>query len=312
MNYNTDYYFDIMKRGGIIEKMSLLDKRERSRIMQQVELNAKQKGKYLNVDLPNFKEFVNDVVSKYPSSKKIVTNVLENPKNIIKEYVKHAHVGAEIENVVDKEWFKSILTLILKSAKAALNLAYNIIKSIRRYIGNKLATSNMVDKLAVGGVVTGISLSLAGLTGGLTACVILIALSMWLNRANEKLTSINVKDKESWLGKIKSYAKEIYNNLLGKEPEPLPEELAPPVPEVPNISFTIVKEDTVNEQASLNIIMGGLFVLFLKAVIAYRLSEELNEKLMYLKALFKPVGIILSISSILALLGSGATSALVS
>ena len=292
--------------------MSFPDKRERSRIMQQVELNAKQKGKYLNVDLSNYKDFVNkDVIGKYPDCKKTVTNVLENPKNIINEYVKHAHVGAEIENVVDKEWFKSVLVLILKSAKAALNLAYNIVKSISRYIGDKLATSGMVDKLAVGGLVTGISLSIAGLTGGLTACVIMIALSTWLSKAEAKLTSINVKDKDSWLDKIKSYAKEIYNNLRKRKSEPLPEELTPPEPEVPNITFTIVKEDTVNEQASLNIIMGGIFVLFLKAVIAYRLSEELSVKLMYLKAMFKPVGIILSLSTILALLGSGASSALV-
>jgi len=289
--------------------MSLPNKRERQRIMEQVELNAKQNGKYLNVTIPTYKEFVNDIIQKYPDSKDAVTNILDNPKNIIKEYVKYAHVGVEINNVVDKEWFKTLLVLILKSAKAALNLAYNLVRSVGRYVKERM-TNNVIDRLSLGGVVVGISLSLAGLVAGLTACVIMIALSTWLSRVNKKMNAIQVKDEASWWDKIKAFSKQIYDAITGKEPEPLPEELTPPEPEIPNISFTFIREGMIDEAAGMEIIMGGLFVLFLKAVIAYRLSEELSEKLKYLGALFKPVGLILAFSSILALLGSGAASAL--
>lgn len=290
--------------------MNIPDKNERMRIMNEIELNCKQKGKYHDVDLKTYNNFVTDITNKYPAFKNTIVNSLDNPKNIIKEYAKFAHAGAEINDKVNQHWFKNMLLTILKSAKKALSFAYDLIRQAGKAIQKEI-TKNAVDTVTANVLVVGISLSLGGIVAGLTAAVIMIGLSLWLNKVDKKLHSIDVTDEESWLDKIKKWKDVLVKRIKGKDDVELPEELKAPEPEVPDITVSTFQENQFREIAGLELIGGVIFVIFLKAVIAYRFNEEMKTKITFLKALYNPMGIILSLSSVLMLIGSGGATALV-
>lgn len=279
--------------------------------MEKIELNCKMKGKYHNVNLKNYKEFVTKVTKEYPAFEKSIVSCLDNPKNVIKEYIKFAHGGVEIDDKIKQHWYKSLLLTILKSAKEGLSFAYNLIRLMGRYI-RKAITKNAVDTVTANIVVVGFSLALGGIVAGITSAVIMIGLSIWLHKVERKMYSIKVSDEKSWKNKIKKWKKAIINKIKGKEDEDIeiPEELKAPEPEVPNISVSMFKENHMfKETTGLELFGGVIFVLFLKAVIAYRFNEEMREKIKYLSALYSPIGLILALSSVLMMVGSGGASA---
>lgn len=285
--------------------MNIPNENERMRIMEEVELNCKQKGKYHDVDLKTYNDYVADITNKYPAFKNTIVNSLDNPKNIIKEYAKFAHGGADIDDKVKQDWFKSMLLTILKSAKKALSFAYNLIKQAGKSIRKEI-TKNAVDTVTANILVIGFSLSLGGIVAGLTAATIMIGLSIWLHKVEKKLHSIDVNDEKGWLDKIKKWKDVLVKRIKGKDDDiELPEELKAPDPEVPDISVSTYQETQLQEATGLEVFGGVIFVIFLKAVIAYRFNEEMKTKIKFLKAIFSPIGLILALSSVLMLVGSG-------
>jgi hypothetical protein len=61
----------------------------------------------------------------------------------------------------------------------------------------------------------------------------------------------------------------------------------------------------------MEIAAGILFVIILKAIIAARLNEELQQKINILKPLLTPTGALLGLLTTLLLLGSGGASAII-
>lgn len=292
--------------------MNIPSQSDRLNIIEDVEINCKQKGHYHNVSVETYKEFLQDVTNQYPMFKNSITKSIDDPKNVIKEYIKFAHGGAEVDDIVKKSWFKNLLLTILKSAKTALKFAYNLIRRFGKYIRHEV-TKNAVDTVTANALVIGFSLTLGGLVIGIVSAVVIIGLSIWFNKIDMK--NKDIKTEKDWKDKIKKWKDILVNRAKGKPDNvELPEELRPPEPEAPNVSvssFQEIIQETRLQETGLEVFGGIIFVIFLKAVIAYRFNEEMRDKVKYLKAIFSPTGLILALSSVLLLVGSGGASAAV-
>jgi uncharacterized membrane protein len=146
---------------------------------------------------------------------------------------------------------------------------------------------------------TAVTFVTSSLILGIVSAVLIIGMTIWKQMAED--IDYEIRKNPSIWQRIKEKISDWLN--LGNDDE-IPEELLPPEPKAPNIMATRIGEN-------MEIAAGILFVIILKAIIAARLNEELQQKINILKPLLTPTGALLGLLTTLLLLGSGGASAII-
>lgn len=258
-----------------------------------VEKNCRTKGKFLQKDVVNFSTFINKVKSMYPAYKDTITKCLESTKNILMEFVKWVHSQCNATNIMELNWFKALLNLVIKCVRAGLRYALSFLSNFVKW-----STENLLNT-AVGSGITLISVTAitSSIVLGLVASTIILGMGLWFNSLEAK--TIELRSKPSLL----DWIKEKIHSLTSDDE--IPEELKPPTFEAPVLTTEF------RESASASVVGAILFGLFLKAVIIARFNEETKEKISILSSLLTPTSALLGLLSTLLLLGSGGASAIV-
>lgn len=272
-------------------------KEARLRAIGMVEQNSRSKGSYLKPQTQDFSAFVETVQAQYPAYKNTISNCMGSIKNIIGELTKWTHVGLDVKDSLQLEWFKSLLKTVLRSARHGLFFASALLKRITRTFVSTIPNSVMsaLSSVAVGS-------ALNATLVGVVAAVVILGISLWLNVVQVKTVTLRKKPSllDIWRKKFQS--------TLGGGTDVLPEELIPPEPQVPNVAVSLVAESQQLEESA-EVLGAILFAIFLKAAIAHKFNEEIKEKASILSSLLTPTGALLGFLSTLLLLGSGGVSA---
>jgi len=272
-------------------------KESRLRAVGMVEQNSRTKGKFLKQQTKNFDAFVKSVQAQYPVYSNTIDNCMGSIKNIVGELTKWAHVGLDVTDSLQLEWFKSLLKTVLRCARHGLYFAAALLKRV---------TNRLIDPLpnavlsALSSATIGAALNATMV--GIVAAVVILGLSLWLNVVQIKTVVLrkNPSLLDIWRKKFKS--------TLGGGADALPEELVPPEPQVPNVAVSLVAESQQLDESA-EVLGAILFAIFLKAAIAHKFNEEIREKTQILSSLLTPTGALLGFLTTLLLVGSGGVSA---
>jgi len=224
-----------------------------------------------------------------------VKNCFESTKNVLKEIVKWIQAEQKVDNKLKLVWFKSFINMVIACIRAGLNFALGW---INRFLRN--ATESLPSGFLYAlGTMTAVTFVTSSLILGIVSAVLIIGMTIWRQMAED--IDYEIRKNPSIWQRIKEKISDWLN--LGNDDE-IPEELLPPEPKAPNIMATRIGEN-------MEIAAGILFVIILKAIIAARLNEELQQKINILKPLLTPTGALLGLLTTLLLLGSGGASAII-
>lgn len=268
---------------------------ERNWAYEIIEKNCKSKGKYLKSEVQDLNKFVEKVKNVYPAYNVSVKNCFESTKNVLKEIVKWIQAEQKVDNKLKLVWFKSFINMVIACIRAGLNFALGW---INRFLRN--ATESLPSGFLYAlGTMTAVTFVTSSLILGIVSAVLIIGMTIWRQMAED--IDYEIRKNPSIWQRIKEKISDWLN--LGNDDE-IPEELLPPEPKAPNIMATRIGEN-------MEIAAGILFVIILKAIIAARLNEELQQKINILKPLLTPTGALLGLLTTLLLLGSGGASAII-
>ena len=266
-------------------------------IMQIVESNSKSKGATLKGK--TFKDMKALLVSKYGYKDLEATydtlfkhpkSALENITNIINsEYEKEKNkIDSDVAN--SSEWMDKIFEILTKTVTSAINMLMKIVYQVY-----DITTHSMPSWL--------VSLIVATIFFGVWGSLVIISMSIWFV----------VTENHFWDGfNYYDLAKKRVVSWFDKTDD-APATIKPPEPEIPNFSdifnkkFVIKKEPSnIKESAGgLEFVGVLLFMLFMKASIAYEFNKEIIKKTPILLSLLTPITLLFTIMTGMILLSNG-------
>jgi hypothetical protein len=240
-----------------------------------------------DVKCEDFQKLYEQTMSRYPQFKEPLKNCIGNVKMIIEECISLIYKNLKVTNKIQLEWFKSFMGTLVEGLKIGLYIGQRLIKNFIT-----VATRSFPEYL--------MALITATVLCGTIGAIVMIAIGMWVGVIQKRWKAIKdyFKDMKDWV-----------SDTVKREPledeETIPEELQPPKAQKPVINITMVNmTESTNLTESLEMVGAILFVLFLKAAIAKRLSDELHQKMEILKYLFTPTAALTTFLTMLVYLAS--------
>ena len=197
---------------------------------------------------------------------------MKDSKNYVNNLLKITQADSTVDNKVSSVWYDKFLEYITKAATKGFNISKKIINKLGGT--ENLSEGHLVDD-AVDFVVN--SKAPAGLLSaslwagqvvfGIISAVILVAIGLWMTATGKIVTKLS--GKPGILEKLKRK----FNKYFGNEESDLPDDLAPPDINVPNLdanlseSLSQYMKDEFKKN-TITVIVKFCLVLFLKSILS--------------------------------------------
>ena len=252
-----------------------------------IEQICKTKGKYIDKIAVSPDHAIKSVLNQYSEFKPSIEACIKDRKNYVNEILRFGQNTESVRDKISLVWFKKFLKYILECVKHGLHLAKTFMSKI---LGIHLTEGSKTNALrdflknykpAVGigaASLFAINVSLAIVSG-----VVLLGVGLWLSATGKIVGKLS--SKPSLFEKLKNKTVKFFS----KVEDDLPDDLAPPDLDVPNVtmSFNINTSESLyqhaKEHARLKILktIFNIFCIYAtKVIIATQLG--LNSELAWL------------------------------
>lgn len=266
-----------------------------------LEQTCKTKGDYLLKQYSDIDTAYKSIMNQYSEFKPSIKSCLKDPKNYVNELMRFSQNSDLVKDKVSYLWYQKFLKYMVKCTTKGMNLASSFMNKVSSTLlseaeqkKNTKGKTNSLLSISKKRALTGISA--IGSVGSkaydklflsIPASIVLIGIGLWLSATGKIVKKL--RSKPGLIEKLKRK----FDKYFGNEEDDIPDDLAPPDIEVPNVSINLSESivshmtDRVKITAS-EIIIKVLFLLFLKAVLSIYMYESVATTITMLVAIFVP------------------------
>ena len=271
--------------------VNILDNAKVKKLAVLIEQICKTEGRYIDKIAVSPDQAIKSILNQYSEFRPSVEACLKDRKNYVNEIIRFSQNNEAIKDNVSLAWFKKFLKYILECVKHGLHLAKSFLNKILGINLTEASSKDFLKNYKPAVTIGSAILCGTGLCLGIVSAVVLLGISLWLFATGKIIKKLS--SKPSILEKLKQKG----TKWFGREEDDLPDDLAPPDLDVPNVtmSFNVNTSESLLQYAKdktkyklLQVCIKCLCIFCLKSVLALYMSSDLAWGVAMFIAIFTP------------------------